>query len=143
MAQLHRSVATLRISGETLVPEEISRALGCEPTRSEFKGQVIRGKKTGRERIARISSWRLEATDQEPENLNKQVAELLGKMTQDLNVWKTLSGQFEIDLFCGLFMKVSNEGFSISPGTLEALGNRGIELSLDIYDPDKEPTTTA
>jgi len=30
-------------------------------------------------------------------------------------------------------MSVTNEGLSISPDTLRALGERGIELCLDIY----------
>ncbi len=32
MAKLHRSVASLRVSGEDLVPEEVTRLLGAEPT---------------------------------------------------------------------------------------------------------------
>ena len=141
MAQLHKSVATLRIFGDSLAPEEVSRVLGCEPTRSEFKGQVIRGPKTGRERIAKTGSWRLETTDREPEDLDSQIAELLAKTTQDIKVWESLSNRFEIDLFCGFFMNESNEGLSISPESLAALGKRGITLSLDIYGPDEKQTT--
>jgi len=44
-----------------------------------------------------------------------------------------------MDLFCGLFMKESSEGFSISPATLAMLGERGIELQFDIYAPINEP----
>jgi hypothetical protein len=32
----------------------------------------------------------------------------------------------------------SNEGASISPKTLTALGERGIELAVDIYGPDTD-----
>ena len=133
----NKSVATLRFFGETLIPEEVSRALECEPTRSEFKGQVIWDPKTERERIAKTGSWRLEATDRLPENLESQISELLTKTTEDIKIWESLSGQFETDLFCGFFMNKSNEEFSISPESLEALGKRGIILSLDIYVPGK------
>jgi len=44
--------------------------------------------------------------------------------------------RFEVDIFCGLFMGSSNEGLSLSPRTLSALGQCGIELGLDIYGPD-------
>lgn len=141
MAQLHKSVATLRIFGDSLTPEEVSRVLGCEPTRSEYKGKIIRGPQTGRERIAKTGAWRLETTDREPEDLDSQISELLTKTTQDIKVWKSLSDKFEIDLFCGFFLSESNEGLSISPESLVALGKRGITLSLDIYGPDEKQTT--
>ncbi len=86
----------------------------------------------------KTGSWRLKATDCEPENLDKQVAELLGKLTQDLSIWAFLSTQFAIDLFCGLFMEESNEGVEVSAETLMALGQRGIMLGLDIYGPIRE-----
>ena len=138
MAHLHLSVATLRIVSDDLVPERITKLLGCEPTDSQTKGQIIRGHKTGRERVTKIGMWRLKATDCEPEDLDKQVAELLGKLTQDLSIWASLSKQFAIDLFCGLFMEESNEGVEVSAETLMALGQRGIVLGLDIYGPIQE-----
>lgn len=119
------------------MPEEVSEVLGCEPTRGEFKGQVIRRHKAGRERIAKTGSWLLEATVREPEDLDSQISELLAKTIQDIKVWGSLSGKFKIDLFCGFFMGESNEGVSISPESLVALGKRGITLSLDIYGPEK------
>ena len=84
MAHLQRSVATLRIIGDDLVPERITELLGCEPTASQTKGQIIRGHKTGQEIVMKKGMWRLEATDCEPEDLDRQVPELLGKLTQDL-----------------------------------------------------------
>jgi hypothetical protein len=41
-----------------------------------------------------------------------------------------------VALFCGWFMRESNEGVEISAHTLGLLGERGIVLSLDIYGPD-------
>jgi len=43
---------------------------------------------------------------------------------------------YKIDLFCGLFMGGSNEGISISPESMVALGLRHMELGLDIYGAD-------
>jgi hypothetical protein len=79
--------------------------------------------------------WSLTAEPSEPEGLNGQVAEIIGKLTQDIAVWTGLSERFEIDLFCGLFMQESNEGLSLSPKTLMALADRNIEIGLDIYAP--------
>jgi hypothetical protein len=135
MAQLDRSVATLRISGDDLDPVKISALLGHAATKQQIKGEVFVGKVTGRSRIAKFGMWRLEAADAEPENLDEQISEILNKLTHDRNIWNELSMKYTMDLFCGLFMKTSNEGLSISAESLKALGARGIELSLDIYAP--------
>jgi hypothetical protein len=135
MAQLSRSKATLRVIGDELSPDEITKLLGCSPSYSHFKGEVVKSKNTKHEYIKKFGMWRLEATACEPENLDAQVAELLTKLTQDLAVWSRLKDRFEIDLFCGFFMETTNEGAEISSATLKALGERGIVLDLDIYAP--------
>ena len=134
MGPIHSSKATLRIFGDDVVPTEITRLLGYRPTTARAKGETWVGAKSGKENTARTGNWRLEASVREPEDLDGQVQELLGKLTQDLEVWGALARQFRVDLFCGLFMNGANEGATISPATLAALGNRGIKLSLDIYD---------
>jgi hypothetical protein len=133
MAALYKSVVSLRIAGEALDPTEITRLLGAQPSRGQIKGQAQTSKSGTR--VARIGLWSLEATATEPEDLNSQVAELLGRLTADIGVWKSIGGRFDIDLFCGWFMGGSNEGASISPETLIALGERGIELAIDLYAP--------
>jgi hypothetical protein len=136
MAALCQSVASLRIAGDALDPTEITRLLGAEPSRGQVKGQALPSQSGTR--VARIGMWSLKATATEPEDLNSQVAEILGRLSSDLEVWKSLGDRFEIDLFCGWFMGGSNEGVSISPETLIALGERGIELGIDLYAPSAE-----
>ena len=133
MATVHRSVATLRISSDALDPAQITQALGHEPTAAQTKGETLVGKKTGHSRIARVGTWRLQATVQEPADLNRQVAEILSKLTQDLDVWRAINSQHKVDLFCGLFLDQANEGLDLSSASLAALGSRGIKLGLDIY----------
>jgi hypothetical protein len=137
MTHLQRSVATLRISGDDLIPSQISTVLGAEATFSRLKGQAIVSS-SGKISTAKMGQWHLSATDREPENLDAQVAELLGKITTDLLVWKDLCKRYKIDLFCGWFMRESNEGVEISPATLTPLGDRGIVLGLDIYGPESD-----
>lgn len=137
MAHLQRAVASLRIAGDDLEPDQISAALGADPTYGQAKGQEV-SLKDGRTRIAKFGQWRLHATETEPEDLDGQVAELLGKLTNDLAVWRDLSHRYKIDLFCGWFMGGANEGVTVSANTLKALGERGIALSLDIYGPNTD-----
>ena len=138
MPSLQRAVASLRIGGAELEPEEISRLLRVRPTHAQRKGQELPSKSSPTPRIAKSGLWRLKASDTEPENLDSQVAELLAKCNATLGVWQTLATKYEIDLFCGWFMGGGNEGVEISPKTLLALGQRGIRLSLDIYGPDTD-----
>ena len=134
MGPVHSSKATLRIIGDDVVPAEITRLLGSPPTLARAKGEIWVGAKTGKEHTAHTGQWHLRASDREPEDIDGQVQELLAKLTQDLEVWAALAQRFRVDLFCGLFLKSANEGGTLSPSTLSALGNRGIKLSLDIYD---------
>lgn len=133
MGALDHSVATLRFSGDDLVPEEISELLGASPTESCRKGQELVGKRTGTVRIARTGSWRLSAVRREPEDLEAQVFEILDRLTPTISVWQSLS-RYEPDLFCGIFMASGNDGLPLSAKALLALGQRGIALGLDIYD---------
>jgi hypothetical protein len=79
--------------------------------------------------------WRLDAADQQPGNLDEQIKSIFGKLTDDLEIWKVLSSQFEMDLFCGFFMKETDEGLKISSESLRILGERSISLGLCIYAP--------
>jgi hypothetical protein len=134
MGQLDHSLATLRIFGDDLDPEEISSLLGAQPTESWKKGDELRGKVTGSVRIAKTGMWRIKAMRREPENLVEQIHELLGQLSTDLAVWRTLSERYKLDLFCGIFMRSGNDGLELSAESLSALGERQVFLNLDIYD---------
>ena len=95
------SKATLRIVGEALLPDEVTRVLGCTPTHARRKGDIMRGKRTGRERISPIGIWYLDAEARDPADLERQIAEILDRVTPDLGVWAELSRTFHVDLFCG------------------------------------------
>jgi hypothetical protein len=143
MAQVQRSVVSLRIGSDGLIPDEITRVLGATPTHTQVKGEKIVGTKTGHVRIAKFGMWRLSASDRVPEDMDGQIQEILGQATNDLAVWRSIAEKHRMDLFCGLFLRVSNEGMTLSPKSLAALGERGIELGLDIYSghDEDEPRT--
>ncbi|MET0332528.1 MAG: DUF4279 domain-containing protein [Dyella sp.] len=133
MGPFRYSQAALRIFSDSLVPEDVSRLLGCEPTISERKGEQIVGQTTGTVRVARTGLWSLQAARTEPD-LSEQIDELLGKLTSDMRAWAKIRETCRIDLFVGLFMDSGNNGLSVSSAHLLALGERGIELDFDVYD---------
>jgi hypothetical protein len=56
-------------------------------------------------------------------------------LTEDLDKWKSLVQRFDVDFYCGWFMKDTNEDIEIAPQTLAALSARGIKLAASIYAP--------
>lgn len=127
MVEVARTKASLGFFGDALDPAELTRLLGAEPTHAYRKGDNARAP-------GRVGSWRLEAQAREPGDLDAQIRELLDGLTTDLSVWRELSTRFRSRVFCGLFMRESNEGLEIDPATLAELGARGLLLSMDIYD---------
>lgn len=134
MATVARSVVSLRISGDSLVPEEVSALIGASPDFAYRKGELVHCS-GGRVAERRTGLWLQKAEPKEPEDIDSQVHELLAGLTQDLEIWAGLAAKFEMDLFCGLFMNESNEGLSLSVATLRALAERSIEIGFDVYGP--------
>jgi hypothetical protein len=126
----------LRITGDSLDPDAISRLLGCSPTLGHVKGQIEPGK--GKPIVRETGAWQLDAAGQQPGNLDAHVAELFRRVKNDLSAWATLSGEYKIDLFCVYFMSEADEGVETSAETLKILGDRGIKLGLRIYSPAEE-----
>ncbi|MGU3776021.1 DUF4279 domain-containing protein [Burkholderia metallica] len=141
MARLRKTMASLRITGDDLVPGEITRLLGCAPTDAHAKGEELVSRKTGQSRIARFGKWSLRTESREPGNLDAQIAELVAATTDDLNVWLAITTRYKVDIFCGLFMGRWNDGDSISTASLLALGARGIGLDLDMYGPVEDESS--
>ncbi len=139
MAQISESVVSLRIIGDELIPSEITKLLGSEPNFSHKKNEKIEINETGKTRITGFGMWRLRTNRRQPENLDAQISEIFLKLSPDLSIWESLNNKYNIDLFCGIFMKESMEGMSISPESLKILADRSILLDLDIYGP-KENT---
>jgi hypothetical protein len=124
---------SLRIFGDDLDPDEISRMLMCEPTDKIKKGEIIVGRATGNQRISPFGSWRLESAEDESLDLEEQILKLLSCVIRDPEVWSQLTQKYKVDLFCGLFLDDLNRGFSLSPEVLKELAERNLELGFDIY----------
>lgn len=138
MAAIDQSTMSLRFFGDDLNPDEITARLGCSPSSARQKGETWITKR-GAKSVARTGSWILKVADSQPGDLDSQIATLLGLLTDDLSVWADLNSRFNGNIFCGLFMRESNEGISLSAIATKELGARGLEIDFDIYDPGGEP----
>ena len=143
MSAVKTSTVTLRIYGDDLVPQEITKMLGVSPSRAKIKGEKTVGRKTGKTYIAKSGMWQLGAPDREPEDIDGQIREMFSQVSADVSVWRGITKKYRVNLFCGLFMSETNDGLSISPQSLALLAERGIELWFDIYAPiDEHETST-
>ena len=138
MSAFETSTATLRFFGDSLDPAEVTARLGCSPSDSARMGEVNVGKKTGQQKTAKTGRWLLSAPDKEPANLDLQIRELLSRVTSELPVWQDLTSRYSADVYCGMFMASGNDGVGLSATTLLALGSRGLDLNLDVYDPSDD-----
>ena len=86
MPEIARTTVTLRIFGDDLSPDEITRLLGVEPTACVRKGDVD-STKSGRNIVARSGSWRLAVDASAPGDLNAQISAVLAKLPDNLVVW--------------------------------------------------------
>jgi hypothetical protein len=136
MPAISRAIATLRVIGSDLNPEEISSLLGGLPTRAHRKGDDLRKSPDAPVRSATAGLWAVEAQLATPSNVNRQIVDLLNGLTDDLLVWKRIATRYRLGVYCVWFMEEGNEGEEISAETLHMLSARGISLDFDIYTPD-------
>ena len=80
--------------------------------------------------------WQRRIERRAPGDLDGQIGELLAAMADDPRVWRELTATYRADVFCGLFLVEANEGITLSPATLLALGTRALVMDLDIYRTD-------
>jgi len=118
------STLTLRVMsknrGDSVDKDEVTRLLCCECNREKSL------------------DWSLCAPENEPADLDAQVDWILTRVTPDLSVWKKITEDYRVDLFCGLFLERPNRGVTLMPKTMTELGVRGIRLGFDIYAPETE-----
>jgi hypothetical protein len=123
----------LRVCGEALDPDAVSRVLGREPSRRQRKGQPVLSPTGEVKRIARTGSWLLDYPVGADATVGEAIHALLGSLPADQLVWASLTSRFAVDLICDLTVRCINRGFELSPELLGLVAQRGITLSYDIF----------
>lgn len=138
MPALDRAVAALRIFGDGLDPDELSRLFGRSYTKGWVKGYEC-STSSGAVVIKKTGGWILEAEPTESADFNDQIAQLLRSIDISLDDRALVASRFEMGIFCGWFMCESIESVTVSPRIMRMLGDRNIPLFVDIYaSPDEE-----
>jgi hypothetical protein len=125
--------ACLRISGETLQPEEVSRELGLVATSSGLKGEFLSSSRL--KRPLRSSVWILESPLDKQILLEDHLKWLLDALEPKSEIISRIAKQCEADFFCGFSSNNGQGGCAFSVALLERLAKLGVPLVLDLYPP--------
>ena len=124
---------SLRFFGDDLDPDEVSTLLGCSPTDSARRGDLVQLRT--RSYTAPQGSWSL-CTERSADDIETQLVAMFGRLTDDLSVWQSLTTRFDADLFCGVFLVWQGHGFDMSPRLHRLLADRNLLIVFDIYASD-------
>jgi hypothetical protein len=131
---------TLRISSEDLVPDDVTKVMGCDPDESQQKGQAVLREDGTVMRIARFGAWwlTLKPEDTDEWDCAEAMMGVLRRLPGGLGLWRRLTKAYKVDFFVGLSMPSKNKGFELSPEVMKYLGDRGIAAGFDIYYDGKD-----
>jgi len=119
---------SLCIYGEDLAPEEISGALGLEPTHAHRRGEA-----RSREGTWDAGAWIFSVRGEAPVSPEKLTLKLLSLLPEDAAVWRDLTQRFKVEIRFGIHFEGWNKGFHLSPAVIRGLANLGSEVGFDLY----------
>jgi hypothetical protein len=120
---------TLGVHGPDVDPTEISRQLGCIPTRAHRRGDA----RHGGVRLWPAGAWLLSVSGRAPMEPDELVESLLSRVSASSAVWEQLNAQYKVSVSFGIFIANWNRGFALAPATVGRLAAIGVTLEFDIY----------
>ena len=120
---------TLALYSEELEPEEVSRALGVQPTHAHRRGE----RRGSRSPPSRTGAWFLEEHGRDAEPAEAIIDRLLKQLPEDPAVWRDLSTRHDIQFRFGLHMTGWNKGLSIPLKQVTRIAELRASMEFDIY----------
>lgn len=134
-----RTHATFRLMGDALRPDEISAALGLEPTRAMAKDQEIPvGRKGKTTRRQGIGVWLLDSADVvDSTSLERHLVHLLEAIEPVAGLLAAIRLEHDLraDLFCYWLSRSGHGGPLFSPEVLSRIAALDLVLGIDVYGP--------
>lgn len=134
MDNLQRASVTLLISGDSLVPDELTALLGELPNLGVTKGETFRASH-GEEIEANTGRWVFGGDWRSPPDLDEQVTELLLALPSGSELWLELTRRFQCWVTVGAYLNDWTGGLTLAPATLKLLAERNLPIDLDLYAP--------
>jgi hypothetical protein len=131
---------SLGVTGEDLVPEEITAIMGREPDRAQQKGKPLYRDDGSFMRVPMSGAWwaTLKPEDTDEWDCGEAMLELLATLPTDLAMWRALAARYKVSILVGLSMAAANQGFELSPEMMFYLGERRITAGFDVYFDDEK-----
>lgn len=127
---IDRLEIALRVTGDDLDPERITRMLGVAPTFAGRKGEDV--DHAGVPVTQRTGSWTY-ALPASPEwELGDAIDTLLEQLPPDPALWESLACWAEVEVVCELYVHDIDRAASLPPDTLARLSERRLALRLEI-----------
>jgi len=139
--QMLEFLASLRITGKDLDPEEISGLLGLTPTTSHRRGDPHIGKK-GRYADYPEGFWALESPVRENKPLKEHLRYLKNQLTgKEQTLADLRSRGYTAEVFIGVFEIGDGDEVGLSRSELNDLAALQVDICFDLYtfnDPDAQ-----
>lgn len=110
-----RFSATLRIHGDGVPFDEISRRLGVQPTNVHRKSE----QRGSRSPAYRDDAWHFQPPLPETEPLERHIEALWQIVRPHVEYLKALKQRFKVDVFCGYRSNCDTAGFEVSHRCLQ------------------------
>ncbi len=121
--------ASLRIFGDNLPLDEITRELGIQPTYTRRKGD--RSKPTSKT-VYRDDAWFFDSSLPDTEPLHRHIDEVWTAVKPRAMYLKGLKQRFNIDMFCGYRSNCDHAGIEVPASSLEMFTTLEIPLGMSI-----------
>lgn len=127
------SSASLCFYAEDLDPDEITKILGVNATRSIKRGD----RRNSVAKPYKKGAWIYRVEGNAPSGPNEHLINLLNSFSVKTEIWEQLRKKYECRISIGIHIYGWNRGFTLSPKALTQVNNTGIELDFDIYADDE------
>lgn len=128
MTTAHRYTVELRLYGEQLDPDTITRETGLQPCQVR-----VRGAQLGTRTYTR-GMWAFDGNGPgEWTSLEEGLAFVLARLGGSVDLFATYRQEYKFVWWCGHFQSSFDGGPTISAALLERLGRLGAELFIDNY----------
>jgi uncharacterized protein DUF4279 len=133
VGDIDQIAVTLNMFGDDLDPDEITRLLGVQPTRAARKGDQVRLGPDTAVVTQWTGVWYLSIERTSEYQLSEAIGMLLDRLPDDPQLWFDLNKQYNMSLFCGLFLNQYSRESVLPPELLARVSARHLALSFDIY----------